>query len=274
MMLYQEKHITTVDKLFKYLRYLREKDYVFRGHSFKTYKLETTLQRFLKTKQTVYSDLELYKTMCKNFEHELATSTYKIKCEDDYEWLQFARHHGIPSPCHDFSLSPYMSLYFAISGAAYSDQDKYISIYAIHPDHLQCYIDNLLGEDQIKIFNEDFKLKENTFFYIENPAPFNTRMVQQLGVLFYDTLDYSKWNCKNLEDLVQNLHMLIPNSKIHKRDYVFPSDLLIAYKINFPKEMLSQIYKELKMMDINGKTLFGTIDMIAADVINSARIGI
>lgn len=119
-------------------------NWLFRGQSNSSWKLQTTLERYLeKTRQCKISDLKLddYLKILgalipalnsladKNFEREVPltdslTSPLPLKT---LELLYYLRHHGFPTPTLDWSRSYLVSAFFAFDGA---DHDQSVAIYA------------------------------------------------------------------------------------------------------------------------------------------------
>jgi len=58
---------------------------------------------------------------------------------DRLELLEHGRHHGAPTPCLDFSYSPYVGLFFAFNGVRinyYSKKNHYSVVYALNINQL------------------------------------------------------------------------------------------------------------------------------------------
>jgi len=115
--------------------------YVFRGHQSSTYRLQSTLMRF--RGNTIVDDSDdTYDHMLHRFENGLARIGKlppEIKTRQDR--LEYARHYGLPSPCIDLSYSPYVALFFALSGLTRETvcttcKHKYAAVYAISVDRL------------------------------------------------------------------------------------------------------------------------------------------
>lgn len=116
---------------------------LFRGQSRASYPLSTTLERYPKRIQAFS---EYYDAIYgARFEIESASGTqWNIPYPQDmrgtlestfeivppaYEYILYLRHHGFPSPILDWSRSPYIAAFFALSTCK-SDQDDHVAIYS------------------------------------------------------------------------------------------------------------------------------------------------
>jgi hypothetical protein len=278
------KRFRSLKRALDFLEFLASKeDFIFRGHKDSDYKLETTLKRqnpFLMLSPGKY--IKEFKTRLAR--HGLLPSF----CKTPLDWMEYARHCGIPSPVIDFTYSPYVALFFAFNGIR-PKKRKYVSIYAVNTKKLahawayqeasrsydinqetqqwkECYdlmYYNFLGwnEDFISSFTrvgEDFFLM-NVLQIIPHPSKFNRRMLIQQGLFLYDTLcnSYStgiKWI--DLEDWITQANN--------------PDKEPIIYKILLPKklEIIKEALSRLDMMNITAGALFETPDAIAEDIRN------
>jgi FRG domain len=84
--------------------------WVFRGHSDEKYKLMPSIGRTPHTSITAQkyeeSIFSIFKREARGYQIELPTN--------EWEWLAFAQHHGLPTRLLDWSYNPMVALYFAV----------------------------------------------------------------------------------------------------------------------------------------------------------------
>lgn len=254
-------------------------DYIFRGHSEESYKLTTTLSRHsLIPHFTESSDID---EMLDMFRAGLVKlDIMPFESDNRQDWLEYARHHGVPTPILDFSYSPYIAMFFAFNGVkikrSYS-KTEYVVIYAVEIKRLgwlwasltkgfkgisdETYRNFLFPKDGL--FNKNFP--GNCLQFIPLPSKFNYRMLRQKGAFVYDTLDYQAFNVSHLEELIENHRepsTTMPDGSI------IPSDPTL-YKIMISKEVIQEILSLLDLMGITAGSLYANADGVAMDVINS-----
>ena len=118
--------------------------WVYRGHSNKDWRLETSLDRYLTSIQEGREDYKIgnyYHLIRQIIPHIHSLTTFRFKKIDlddlsydprsappHYELLSFVRHLGFPSPLLDWSYSPYVAAFFAFRDAEPSQE---VAIYAL-----------------------------------------------------------------------------------------------------------------------------------------------
>jgi len=257
-------------------------DFIFRGHKKEKYKLTTTLNRHIKISQESWSsDID---EMIDQFRVGLMKlGILPFESDRRIDWLEYARHHGVPTPVLDFSYSPYMALFFAFNGSRinYNTKEKeYTVIYALNINKLALLWATLpLNPEEecdevMKRYNDFLYPKEELFKdgfpdswmqFIPFPGKYNTRMHLQQGALLYDTLKYNSLNVENLDELIEKHKKpdtSLPDSGTEKSEPTL-------YKIFINKKCVSDIFAKLELMGINGGFLYKNSDSVAQDVINS-----
>lgn len=142
-----EKELVSLEKTLgekKEVTSLRLSNYLFRGHPDSSWRLETTLERYivepvrLKTYyRSIYAAKHEIETFTdKDWDIPLPTKFYDFIDKEDhldlgsvwgYDYMMYMRHHGFPSPLLDWTRSPYVAAFFAFRNAVNTEM---ISIYA------------------------------------------------------------------------------------------------------------------------------------------------
>jgi hypothetical protein len=89
----------------------------FRGHQKAEWKLKSTLARHFTAPPSHTTGINI-SGMIDHFVVNLASVGIAVPFDktDLRGKLEYARHYGVPSPLIDFSLSPYVALFFAFNG--------------------------------------------------------------------------------------------------------------------------------------------------------------
>ncbi len=252
---------------------------VFRGHSNESYKLVNTWQRHRTTPHENWmSDIDEALNMYAVGLEKLGIKSHNH--EDRFEALEHGRQHGVPTPCLDFSYSPYVALFFAFNGVRtpYGEKkNRYSVVYALH-------IEQLASEWAKKICppqRDDgfykaywaFQNPNNQYFangfpandlkFIPFPGKNNKRMQRQLGCLLYDTLNYAHLRVIDLEEYISK----IQETKVYDGDKDVPGEPIL-YKVFINQKCTSGIFERLELMNITGGNLYGDADGVALDIKN------
>jgi hypothetical protein len=181
--------------------------YVFRGHRKACWRLGSTFARFSTSKLVQFRGAA-FEYLVNRFEEGLASiGNRHMTGMDRRTRLEFARHHGVPSPLIDLTRSPFIALWFAFSGVRGSVDSGRAALYAINWNYLALAY-SLLAQSkgwevalrkEYKIPSMDvFRWEMKDFFRDEYPQPVlkfipyassaNTKVQRQMGCFLYDTL--------------------------------------------------------------------------------------
>lgn len=206
--------------------------------------------------------------------------------------LEIARHFGLPSPCIDFSYSPYVAMFFAFNGIDHieyhkSYKDKKINnsvVYALNIMKLADLWANKCSLNQYnhqEIFDEFLYDRNNEYFHkklkngsSENYFPEglkfipysgldNYRMQKQLGCLLYDTINYSHLNSQGIKDLEDFISM----NKVTPCEEEENEPVL--YKFYLSHKFTGDVLQKLDLMNINGGMLYNSVSGVVSDCFNS-----
>lgn len=225
--------------------------FLYRGLPNKEYKLQTSLQRNCKEKQ---SDLE--KSILRNFTKYAEIEDQQLKASI---WRQMIRgqHHGLPTRLLDWTYSPLIGLHFATSGEDLDSMDKHdgvlwqIDIEEINNLLPQNYIDKL-NENSAYLFTIDMLVgltsdiesydneMENSAMVLIEPPSIDERIINQ-----YSYFSIIPRNVRNIEEFLKT------NTK-NTVKYIIDKNL--RWRI---RDMLDQ-------MNINERTVYPGLDGLSS----------
>jgi len=212
-------------------------EWIYRGQSSVDWGLNSSYFRFCKRNNLKFS-LNSFHALLRNFIYQV--SEYLTKEHGQMNLTQqiaFAQHHGLFTPFLDWTLSPYIATYFALSNQTESQvSDRPFRIWAINVKEFK---QTDFGEPVDNSFFIDDKVK---FKYIETQVFYSRRIARQLGCFTF-------LNFQEDLDKIFNKHNLD----------------LKWYDINGNR---LEILKELRIMGITGGTMFDSIDNISNDIMS------
>lgn len=154
-----------------------EGNYVFRGQKHYKYKLEPTLDRLVDgavTKDIATKQLNSFKLSTRG------RLTDKTVLESDSELWALGQHHGLATPLLDWSLSPYVAMFFAFEGEddpTWKNEKGELNNYSRTVFVLnKAFIQDLVGEEGID--GEELKI-------VEPSIDDHGRLVNQAGLFTF-----------------------------------------------------------------------------------------
>ncbi|MFZ4439693.1 MAG: FRG domain-containing protein [Syntrophales bacterium] len=258
-----------------------DKDFLFRGHSNAEYRLCTTMHRFCSIPYEDWSsDIDF---MLESFISGLAKlGINPIDSESRLDWMEYARHHGVPMPCIDFSYSPYVALFFAFNGIRKQypkpETPKYSVVYVLDVGQMgeiwARFATKLSKENSGSVFHR-FRYPEGELFQsgfpagvlqlIPFPGKYNNRMQRQFGALLYDTLNYRHLGFMDIEEFIEKQEE--PQEALP--DGTTKTGSPILTKLYIDQQYVSDVFTKLELMGMTGGTLYMDPNGVALDVINS-----
>jgi hypothetical protein len=250
-------NISTMEQLIKSLNELPT-HYIYRGHSDGNWRLQSTLERILggkfETESEKYENYALNLFKSKFHLYDKLNDKPKTKLE----WLSIMQHYGVPTRMIDFTVSPYVALYFALENAG-KTADKSFAVYAIDYRELQeislTYIKK--KDKTVAIEYSDLPYKQDDLFnniidkfsyeilWVIEPTISNLRLDRQSGCFLIS-------GCKGLA--IEGLL----SSAIY-------TDIK-SFKFIIPGILWDHIYTLLEKMNINSKTIYGDLKGLSKSI--------
>ncbi|MBO4727996.1 MAG: FRG domain-containing protein [Spirochaetaceae bacterium] len=174
--------------------------WIYRGQNNYSYELNSSLYRTITTNEKIRSSTKVRKVnlVREKYEKEIITA-FKNTCHiyisdlpnktSTFDWLALMQHYGTPTRLLDFSFSPYIALYFAISGAK-EDAAVYCINYKDIIKINKSSLSNL--DDYYKNILQTQKDINETILVPFEPSFTNERLFAQQGVfLVPNSLNFS-----------------------------------------------------------------------------------
>ncbi|OFX60857.1 MAG: hypothetical protein A2046_14630 [Bacteroidetes bacterium GWA2_30_7] len=205
-------------------------NFVFRGQSSPDWGLETSYSRFCQRHQIDFSINHFYK-MLDDFIYNVSDFAGEELSNMKFEQkIAFAQHHGLYTPFLDWSVSPYVAIFFALcNDFEHEKRDATFRVWSFN-------IEDFISSDPFNFENS----KDITFRLIQSQV-FNSRRISRQQGCF--TFQNFKKGLEDFEEYKSNL-----------KQYDICGDRI-------------SILKELKMMGITSGNMFDSIDSIAKDII-------
>jgi hypothetical protein len=250
-------HISDMKEYVDYVNQLPN-HYIYRGHSSQKWYLKSTLERVLDKNFAQDAD-RFEKYAIKEFESRYHLyDDSNIRPETKLQWLSLLQHYGAPTRLLDFSISPYIALYFALEFVDPSSKDDMV-VYAIdYRELLSKSIEFIKTQDkaftysysealanQESIFRDNIDRFNYNILWIAEPKIANYRLDKQDGCFLI-----SCNNNKSIEDLLNlPLYSTVNVSKI-----IIP---LVIYKNAL--ELLNRV-------GLTSKNLYGDLTGLAKSI--------
>jgi FRG domain len=271
--------VSSTKEFFDVLEELRLKGLVFRGQRDVCHRISSTLSRHDKAPYNPRSSWQV-DGMLRHFLGNLKLVNHSLPFAEDNRRarLEFGRHYGIPSPLIDFSYSPYVATFFAFTGVRPYDADPSdkCAIYCVNLHEVAGVWSRMKGLDDMvdgpskvtvehnRFLNEDDQLfndgyPPNLLKFIPWPASWNRRMRRQLGCFLYDSVDYSRFGLKDLEDFLSQ----------PEAPKIPASDQVMLTKVLIPQQLGREVMERLDATNICATLLYDDHQGAAIDVINA-----
>lgn len=213
------------------------KRYIFRGHTKRKHRLETSLQRSFST-LSIRDDWQEGRELeaLKSFKSRAHLYLQHLpEKEKDLEWLSIMQHYGAPTRLLDWTYSPFIAAFFA-----FQELERGCAVYEIDVKNLEHANHNSVPDDwESRLVGEGSVTGEFVAPYI--PDYQNKRLVQQQGLFLVP----SHIN-HDVEEIVNS--------------YDETESFMKKYTFKLSRNDLKNAIKRLKAMNIDNYRLFPGID--------------
>lgn len=216
--------------------------YIFRGHRRDDWLLEPMLTRILKGHSNPSSART---THLQNFKYASRgrRGNNPPPITSDREWWALGQHHGLATPLLDWTLSPYVALFFAFAEQKPNDDTMYRVVFALNLEKIT-QVCALLRQDP---------KNQNDIIEVFTPmSDENTRLVSQAALFTTspDKVDKESWIRQHFE----------------------ADSNVVLLKIYVPNSDRDECLKGLGRMNINHASLFP--DLFGASMVSNMKLAI
>jgi hypothetical protein len=182
------------------------------------------------------------------------------------DWLEHARHHGVPAPLIDFSWSPYVALFFAYDGVGMERRGAASVVLALHTGRLARHWALAKRAERARFFELSDPGAAGELRLCARPGPFVERMHRQLGAFLYCTLDYDELGVRDLEEYLDRIDEAAEAERAGARG---AGSGPVLTKVVLRHAWARAAFERLELMNINGATLLLSAEGVAKDVLNA-----
>jgi len=254
----REVTITTPEELIRELNELPN-HYIYRGHADSSWKLQSSLERVLDSKwnSSAVSKFEDYsinefKARFRLYDRDNIVPDSKLA------WLSVMQHHGVPTRLIDFTVSPYVALYFALEAYKPSTRSD-LAIFAVDNKALM-----ELSIAHIKSKDAEFATTRESLQWHEDKT---FDQIVDRGA--YDIAWVTEPNQQNKRMDRQGGCFMLSGNRDMRIEEVLRLPLYASCRITkftVRHTLYEAIYALLRKMNLNSKALYGDLDGLARSI--------
>ncbi|MBK7454966.1 MAG: FRG domain-containing protein [Anaerolineales bacterium] len=234
---------------------------IFRGQANHEWLLRPSITRILLEHNVdLERCLEIERKSVKAFQekaHLFEPSVKDLRKDDILSWWEWMQHYGAPTRLLDWTVSPYVALYFAVENLEQTDADA--ALFRLDAGHLSFVMDIRHKEEggaaQYSLKNIGLSLLGNKYeksiAVIGNPLPSNRMVAQRSSFTVCTEL---------LED-----HDKVADSVVFDHAHGGEGKSIVT-KYIVKRNLKHQFLANLEMMNINASTLFPGIDGLGKSI--------
>ena len=202
----------------------------FRGQGNSTHRLTTSLARIGRTRLERYCATEL-RQFAAYAEAALGARIDLVDAHDYAMILALARHHGLPTPLLDWTMSPYIAAYFAFSDALDSPNPStgHVRVFALSERYV-----TIATSPRVVVPYVGPYIATTAFSLLNNP-----RLYAQQG----------RFLVTNVVDIERHIHFAEEKIRL---TFLFAADI--------PKSCVVEALKDLSFMGVTAATMFPGLD--------------
>lgn len=253
--------------------------FVFRGQQDSEWRLRTSYDRYWGDASV--HDAFFIERMVSQFKSGVTRLGLDGPPGGNLNWLEYARHHGLPAPLLDFTWSPFVALFFAFDGVREEARTpRSAAVYCLNLNQLAKEIarERLQDHADLVAFQRatgeflydggsrfEAGFPQDTLLFLRYPGAHTRRMHAQLGTFLYSTVRFGEPS-RGAVDLEAHLEGMregfdspcLPNE-----------DCPVLIKIKLPHAWVSRIFSRLDAIGIAGSGMYLSAEGVARDVYNS-----
>ena len=245
-MIFEEIHLDSWGEFDNYVAKMDTREWVFRGHSDSSWKLESSLYRLFNDIQPIIEEFKgTREKFAKDAHEKLLIEQFQAHAHlylnvlpdknNKLEWLSIMQHFGAPTRMLDFTFSPHIASYFSME----SGHGEF-AIYALN--HKKYTYQNEMVLEDVKDFTKeifDNRKSAESYLIAYESRMSNERLVAQQGLFIVPSTNY-----QTLEDILDYYELEEDRCK----------------KFILSGSLRYEGIQRLKRMNITSATLFPGID--------------
>lgn len=248
-------------------------EFIFRGQEDSEWRLQTSYDRYWGGRPL--HDEFFVEKMVAQFRSGVTQLGLEAPVDGNLDWLEYGRHHGLPSPLLDFTWSPFVALFFAFDGIR-SNTTRCSAVYCLNLNQLakevaREHVGDMHAFRQAMVsflhegalhFEEGYPMDKLVF--LRYPNAHTRRMHVQLGTFLYSTIQFihDAPEPNDLEGYFEHMEEGFDSPSLPNVERP------VLLKMKLPHSWASKVFRRLEIMGISGSSMYMTAEGVAKDVYN------